>query len=296
MLYKGKNQKLAAEIVAHQEKLERVYERFLGRDLYRKLVSMEKQILVPEAFADSLEEFDKGISVNRASVGTPEDNKFRVRVSYMADISLEDNGRIICKPNSVLNTSSGIIITEKGVEIYSSVHPNTPSYLAPYIHEYSHFATYALQESPVVCSFLLAAIESQKEGIRVNISDFQSIINLKNEFAESKDSKKLGLLYLQSHLFDISEAQANEIQNRVLNGIGYRTDKFKEFYLRRNQVARDLNQMSEERLVDYILNWEKIETGTDFTNNFLDSLKNLRFRKIDINTFHHQQKRQQPED
>ncbi len=290
MIYRGNNEKLLQQLKDHEQALEEAYRSVLGEH-YTKVKIAEQSLLIPEAFASSVREFPKpGGASERYSAESEDDSMFMCPMSgNIATIEVERDGRIKCKPGIVVSTSCGIVLNDKGVEIYSRMHNGSlPAHLASFSHEYGHLITYVIQPKPVVCAAAIPATQLDKAGFRINPVEADDAEKKINQLMDMEDQHLFHLFYLNLEINSLSEVMANNLVVRVFRRLGYNTGDLEEACIGSKSSGKLYESMmhtKDREVGDYISSWDSAMKSGELASNFLASLGKVRFRKTDIARF-----------
>ncbi len=290
MIYRGRNEKLLQELKDHEQALEEAYRSVLGEH-YTKVKIAEQSLLIPEAFASSVREFPKPEKAyEHYSAETEDDSMFMCPMSgNLASIEVERDGKIMCKSGIAVSTSCGIVLNDKGVEIYAGMHKGSlPPHLASFSHEYGHFIPYAVQPRPVVCAAAILSTQLDKAGFRIDPVDAEDAEEKINQLMDMEDKHLFHIFYLSLEINSLSEAMANNLVVRVFRRLGYNTEALEETCIESKSSGKlyeSLRQIKDREVGDYIASWDSVMKSGELASNFLASLGKVRFKKMDIVRF-----------
>lgn len=138
LVYRGDIKRVREAVDANRQKAERAYTSIFGRKTARKLDRLAEELLVESAFQSPLYlALVSGFMVDR------EANHFSIRNGYDAHPEPDDDGNF--KPVS-MTSASFFIFSEEGFERSTA----QPPWLGSFMHEFNHFAAFALQERPLL--------------------------------------------------------------------------------------------------------------------------------------------------
>lgn len=289
MRYLGKNEMLHKELRNYGKAVEECYKEIF-REHYSKLQEIEEELLVPEAFASSLNEFKKPKNCEISLISDKEHDNFFFNLissdAYLMEI--EEDGKVKLNATA-LDTSCGIIFNDEGVSNHSNRFylDRVPKHLISYVHEYNHFSSYALQEKPWICVGNLLISQLSKRMYERDPKNLDEDEDNISKFLRTENMNEKRILMSAIEVFSIDEALTLALEAKILRMMGFDNSRFinslknSEFY----NLFLAFYGAPETNLLNYITEWHRRVRGDEFLSNLLYSLEGIKIEKVNINTF-----------
>jgi hypothetical protein len=285
--YHGEISELTDALNENRELMTRCYRKVLGPAFFGLLEDADARFLRPSSF-QSLEFVNKD-RIGEATLGA---NKFTVASGSEGDQRFSRDCHFTSSP---LHAAPGFVFCHAGFEASRRRYKNWISpYLAPYIHEYDHFALFAFQARPMLVAVQLMAQNFKVPRLPLCPEDIEGIV-----FACGKaggNAKAAAQLITWAYTMqEFYELSTRILDREIFLEMGLRVPQsyfdFREKVLvpypmpRSNLVALisdgdPLFGYPLERRLETLSRWElKFDPRERFQANFLESFNRLEIRK-----------------
>jgi hypothetical protein len=178
--YHGEVSELTEALEENRERMVMAYRKVLGAELFAILETADAQLLGPASF-QSLNEL-AAFTRNSSGETTPGANKFFVAISGEGDTKFDGDGHF---KRDRIEAAPGFVFRQIGFEGSRSRYKKWISpYLAPYIHEYDHFAIFAIQERPIIAAVTMMAGNFRVPRLPLCLEDIEGIAIIQRTRAE----------------------------------------------------------------------------------------------------------------
>lgn len=286
--YLGRLENLKKEVAEAQDAINGKYRDIFGQEQYNRLQEMSDRLIIPATFFDNprqvKEYFFEDIPENAS-------NKMLLATSCA---SLDDSGRL---KDQKIRTSFAFYISDRGFqESGSKTFTDRP--IASYVHEFDHFAWYALQKVPFYLARGLLLSKAKPDNQGYTPLEFVEQITKEGYSPDIKDR-------IVAHSFaymlnDLFEASNRILDKQVLSSIGIKValpwrGKEREYgyvpmptgviaYPTGGDPFKDLD---DKEVVRRTLNWQDYfnnRAKTLFLENMLASLKGIKVTRVPLDT------------
>ena len=259
------------EIMVYRPILLRALAGILGemeaKNVFHRLESME----ATGAFVEDPEVMRR---LGAFFVGEEEDLGFYVLSMHEKDVQIKvkDNGRI--EPSGLtLETRPVFLYWEKAIQHCASRLSayELPAYFTPWIHEFSHFLCYCLQDRPMMAATSLLASALNQRGIPLR--SLQSLSAIQNKDQNSSEWK-FGKSLVQ--LAGINEAMAIWLEENLLSAMEFEMGDYLALKKKNNPYVAQLERLPQIEVLEYISQWENLRYYQEpITKNFLGSFSKI---------------------
>ncbi len=207
LVYKGNIIKLQRAVQEHQKRAQKAYGEVFGTKKARLLEQLAGDLLDERSFPDLVQ--SEG-GTNHLAVGTLPYTDFRI------DVDGSFRAGMIC-------VTAFFKISEEGLKNSKT----QPPYIGSFIHEFNHFAAFALARKPSIVYSSLLASECAGVHLGSTIEVMKYLKKIATETtAENRDdqARKVRLVCNAYMCWNVEEKIARLIDYLVFNKMGYRVD------------------------------------------------------------------------
>ncbi len=268
------------KVEEYKESLNRSYANVLGKELADRVSESHQRLLGPDSYMFK----DKSLRSFTAGGFSPEDNL----VFYVAaevpenNVSHIDSDGNIAEHTILIKTSPCFFLApdiikkhSQELENKSSLHP----YVFLWIHEYSHFIVYCLQNRPISVAMSILYGELRRLGHQgLSIYNIKELIERKGDEISTRISETI--LWLHS----LDEDIAGFLQELILADMDFPME---------SSLAQNKNvgvffpvfkKWGKESFVNYLIDWNIADYKIpSFMNTFLKSINKVNVERYPIN-------------
>jgi hypothetical protein len=289
--YYGDIKGLHQTLSSHRQALKRAYRSVLGKQLYERLQLADETQLCEGSFTAA----DAAVHSEYQTRSTT--NKFFIATVVRSDDSLRPEPDGSLRLESV-DIAPGFILTEVAFERTAHLYQGyLPTYLGPYIHEYSHFALMAIQDLPMilVANLLISIVGATRMPPRP--ADINGLVEA---YEGTLEEKRLAAMLCVFGVRSVEnyESFTNYLETCIHHQLGYSSPpgyydpgvrQFISFDVPAAEMSYDfpvgcfLPTIPKEKRMKVIAYWNQHQgSGNRFQANFLASLTGLPIKMLTL--------------
>jgi hypothetical protein len=288
IVYHGELPDLRREVARLKPVLDARYREILGDRRAAHLAREADRLLGPKSFYDSPKTWNRLVGDRLKDTDS---NK--LMIACIGDFKVAKDGTVT---TDKIKTSPAFYISDNGFNASASS-DFTERPIASYVHEYNHFATYALQQFPLYLASIAINDHLKINTHPINIVQYARQL-LESDLSTRELSARVSLAIFSNSLTDFYERSNRVLDKLVLESIdintpldwrnqprGFNTERVGPLLVQTNLYGDPFFGSSDQEVVDHTIKWEKYFTPTmtiPKVVKFLESIKSLSVGRIPI--------------